>query len=184
MSENLVCEPRPSLHSPEIAGETAKSLLKQVLAWFSSAGCENADSEEDKAEILEQLTEAISDSMFYGLDGYQIAKSLDDHSHWDVDSALVEICDNAFHHASGAVSKLTKAWKEKNNIVARFKVGDKVVVKRKHKDDVQGEIVTVYDDDAKYSVFCESLGHIRGGEGKCGTLGTIAFFEDVFPIPE
>lgn len=50
--------------------------------------------------------EEIADQYYYGIDGYELAKRLDDHYYWDIDAAMVSELDSM----DGIVRDL---WQEK-----------------------------------------------------------------------
>lgn len=56
-----------------------------------------------------------------------------------------------------------------------FAVGDKVKALYQRKT-VEGEIARINAEKAEYTVFCESLGHVKTG---CGINGLIVGFEKV-----
>jgi hypothetical protein len=166
---------RPVYNCDEVCAATAEALYNDVKAWLTQAG----DPAPDKQETLKDLARAISHSML--MDGYEIAKELDDDGWFNINSELVEILDKAYWNAKNAHRELIKKWIVENNITNQFNVGDVVTVNRKYKKPVQGEIIDMNKDEATYSVFCESLGHIRKEEGKmrAGTTAIIVPFEQV-----
>lgn len=172
-------EKRPSLTDDKYFELLADKLAPEVVKWFEQNG-----DVVDVSEVKEELTCVLS-NVFIDCDGYKVAKELEQSFSYDADSELVAILsENINFYSSDVLSQMTKKWAEDNNVKIELKIGDTVKVKchsRKNDklEEFVGEIVNVYEDSAKYSVYIEELGHVRRG---IGTHGMIVNCEDVVKI--
>lgn len=76
-----------------------------------------------------------------GMDGYAIAKALDDSCYWDCDMPIVEALDTFDTEVRGAHRKLCIAWASENNIQPPLPIGTQITI---------GEITGIYEHDAAY----------------------------------
>jgi hypothetical protein len=164
-----------------IANYISEKISKKILKWDSDGG-----GRLSLDNIEEDIMKVISGVRNY--DGYSLAKDFDSICGYMPDEELVNILSSCEHYRYEAEKKLTSEWVAENNIVPKFSIGDKVSFyydsgPRKSENKLHaGEIVTVNDQLANYTIFCEEMGHIRSGMGKTGTLGVIKHFEEVFPV--
>lgn len=63
------------------------------------------------------------------LDGYYLAKKLDEEYMWDIYAQSVEILDNYDHLVNAELKKVQKEWVKTNNIQPPFSIGTKVTFK-------------------------------------------------------
>ena len=95
---------------------------------------------------------------------------------WDPDTELVGLLDSCVHIKREIYDNIVSEWVKRNNIQPQLKLGDKVNFLRKGQK-TSGEIVDIDKRLGTYTIYCESLGHVRGGSG---TLGCIVEWEVVF----
>jgi hypothetical protein len=107
--------------------------------------------------------------------GYHLAKFLDDLG-IEPDVQLVEILDGTWAIADSFLNKAIKEWVYQYNILPGNNIGDMVSIEIGRNNIVTGEITNINADLAKYTVCCESQGHVKTG---IGTHGSIVNFEDV-----
>lgn len=166
------CEtPRPKKSDRSILQLVAAKLAKEVNEWADDE--ENENTEKHMIEVLEDC--------FYDLDGYKMAKRLEDDYGYDCDAGLVNILDNADNLVRHHLSEATKKWVTENSIKPKFEVGQPVIVKHKDKD-VAGTVGKIMDATAEYVVNCPSLGHRSPGligKGIPGTYGIVVCYENV-----
>lgn len=93
--EGIEAPPRPSI--------TDAMVLEAAVKVLKSAGC---------AEDPEDVVAAYR----HGMDGYELAKQLDDHFSWDVDAALVEALDGVHSAVREVHFAACKAWAEEYKI--------------------------------------------------------------------
>lgn len=148
----------------------AELLLPRVMEWMNRTG---SNGEDDRDGVLAELTDALK----WEHDGYQLAADLDDVG-WEPDAELVAILNDAAFIRHSVRHKRVRQWVKDWDIKPAVLVGTKVHVRRGF-GYVQGEVIATNAEDATYTVFCESLGHVRSGDG---TRGMIANFEDVTAV--
>lgn len=133
---------RPSKHDRDVLAEVAKKLIDDVMGWVG-------DDKADRDGSLADLTEVIQDAI--ELDGYELAKCLEDDFYWNVDSRLVEILDRAEHLALLVVREKAKQWVKDNEIKPLYSVGDHVRWASRS-GEKRGKIAYVWGDNADYTI--------------------------------
>lgn len=108
---------RPNSRNEAALRIAAASLAKIVSRDWDVDGFSD---EEIAADLLKAITKS------FPMDGYAIAKSLEDYCGWDPDAALVEILDGASWEVDGARDGLIAEWVLQNNVIVPFAVGDQV----------------------------------------------------------
>lgn len=114
--------PRPAV-TREMVADVARKMCERE-GWLTGS---EAD---DIARVYRQ-----------GMDGYAIAKALDDSCYWDCDTSIVEALDNLDHDVRDAHRKLCIAWANDNNIQPPLPIGTQITI---------GEITGIYEHDAAY----------------------------------
>jgi len=140
-----------------------KKMLPDIKKW--------SKEDDDEEDILKSLISNYSSFE----DGYTFAKKLDENDSWESDTELVNILDDASNYVREVLIEEEKKWVIENEITPPYQIGDKVSFNYRKKD-VIGEIVKIWHDTAKFTIYCESLGHVKSG---CGTNGTIINYENV-----
>ena len=102
-------------------------------------------------------------------DGYQLAKSLDDFSHWEIDYEMVEKLTYMDIYRHGQKEAAVKEWVERNRPAQLYQVGEEVTFTCPHDGDLTGPVHSVDEKEARYAV-----DHNRTGKG-----GRLVPFEDV-----
>lgn len=161
---------RPNYNSKEVGKLAAEMLLPEVIQWLKDDGDDRAEEERD------QILDNLIDSMEYESDGFRIAEQLKSNHYWEPDARLVDILDG--NHKYDAHKDLVRKWVKENDIKPGLNLESKVTVNVKGKT-VNGVIVRIDYDTAQYTVFCESLGHVREG---VGTHGVIFPYEEVLEV--
>lgn len=131
---------RPSFNDPAVVRAACEAMLPEVMNWT-----EQAPTVALKAETLEDLVR------HFDLDGYRFARGLDNYRSWASDSALVDILDSAYIHASRAHTALVKEWVIANDVTVPFSIGDRVSAPR-HRGREVGNIEGIFSDTAQLLV--------------------------------
>lgn len=98
--------------------------------------------DEDEREMAEQIA---GEAHGQHEDGYSLARRLDDHCGWTIDTELVDVLDNWSSHARCVLEEAQKTWREQHKPVAAFDVGARVRLK-------DGSVGVVTDTDYQYGV--------------------------------
>ncbi len=179
---------RPSERTPEIIEAAVNMLMPTVWDWVTaSSSTENYPTDERETARLE-LIKAVNSST-RGFDGYDLAKTIERQSMWEVDASLVDILDSYSHFLYQAHRDAVKAWVIENNIIPQKDIGDDVIVSVL-RSEYNGKIVRVDAETAQYSVNILALGHAEHEfltvDGKkvakskgTGTLGVIKPVEEI-----
>jgi hypothetical protein len=93
--------------------------------------------------------ESLAKACARHLDGYQLAKRLDDWHHWDCNLAMAEDLDNFSRYLDDELRKAELAWFERTNPVPPFATGARIAFGRNKTGTIDG----IYEyGPAKYSV--------------------------------
>lgn len=116
MAENTkIIEPRPISLSIDAILPIAQAMAEQLVS--------NGHSElGDAAEIANDIAKVWRS----GMDGYQLAKALDERCYWDCDLSLAEDLDGFGRLVDAEIKKAQQAWSERNNIQPAYADGDRV----------------------------------------------------------
>jgi hypothetical protein len=150
---------RPTIHNEEVVGLAARNLVAKAVR-------EDANLEGREDDFLVGVSHAIQ----YNDDGYDICRSLESDG-WEPDAKLVEIMDQAIFEKMEALSTAEQVWAAKEKIVMRFGVREAVTFADRTGAWQRGVILSVDERRAKYTVFCEALGHVP--QGQSGVSGVI-----------
>lgn len=166
--------PRPGIYDRLVTEKLLDMLMPRVLRWLKDGG-ENVDSlpKNEFVEIRSQLKDVVD----FNDDAYTIVKELDQSHYWQVDTELINIMEDVGFMRHKAHNTLVSEWVDRNGVCPKYSAGQRVTFKH-HGVDQVGEVLTVEGKQAQYLVFCESLGHVRKGNG---THGFYLNFEDVKP---
>jgi hypothetical protein len=160
---------RPDQYSEDNLRFAAEKLADAMIADGSLDG--------DREEVVADLADVLKDG--HHDDGYQLARSLESYHCWSPNTGIVEHLDMAWHYVNEAHRKSVKEWVDANGIKADRKVGDPVRIRDGRKPElIDGVIATIYEDEARYVVCCQSLGHVP--EGQFGTRGIYKDYDQVF----
>lgn len=145
---------RPHLHSKEVIAITAEKYLDDAIAWLNED-----DTEETRAEVLDDIKDAFFDSLDY--DGYCICKALQENGLWDPDSSLVDMFNNVCFTAANVHRNMVEEWVKANDIKPMLEVGDRVQYPC-HSGTVQGTISKIDIQQATYYIKDDDeQGHTR-----------------------
>lgn len=149
MQLDLTCDgqnKRPSKRSDEILRAAATRLVKEMV---SKGLIEQEDAEDSVAQIARA-------SRYNDMDGYHLARELDDRYGWDCDMQMVEALDE-FHWLLDAVHlEAEKKWAAENPREPKFSEGDTV---QWHGEDAT--IHGIYDSRPQY--YKVRQGEMSGG---------------------
>lgn len=150
---------------PKITDPAVEALaVAQLNAAFRKDYPEMEDAEDDFRGLLQFHRHG---------DGYELAKALDAQG-WDVDFDLCEWLEHKFSViVDNALREHVKAWAKSQSFP--YAIGDAVQFTRAGKPG-HGEIVEVHLTDAKATIYCPHLGHVREG---VGTHGFIVPWENI-----
>jgi hypothetical protein len=158
---------RPTIRDESVIKSTAEELLVKINKWAT----------EDTGLSVEDLEDTLNDICGGPTaNGYDLAKFLDSEFDFEPDAQLVETLDGTWFIADGFLNKAIKEWVYQYKIFPGNKIGDMVSININKRDIVTGEITAIDTDLAKYTVCCESQGHVKKG---IGTHGSIVNFEDI-----
>lgn len=161
-------EPRPKTMTPEIAERVARKIADDLV--------KNGHIE------ARQLEDAVHDivkcASHNWLGGYELAKKLDDHCHWDCNLEIAEELDNFSHLVDSEITKAEKDWAERNSIQPPLPIGAQVRFDSVHGEET-GEITDIYKQgEAKYLIKVDG----DAGSGAPHSYRRILNFEDVTAI--
>ncbi len=106
--------PRPKRHSDESRRATALALLPDVQRWLNEPATRVEDS---IAQMMSALQSCGSD-----LDGYRLARALEQTHGWDPDAELVEILADADFQADRIYEAEMKDWVLNNSVVLEHRL--------------------------------------------------------------
>ena len=144
---------RPSSRTSKGTYEEAKVEIIKVLN-----RCKALDGED-----VEEAFECICGH--YDVDGYALAKRLDEECSWSPVTEDVDELDDIGQILYEALQSRQKNWVKENNIIVPFKIGD--VVSFEHGAPMTGTIIRIIEDTAKIVV------EVKGKQGN-----PIVNFED------
>lgn len=127
--------PRPNRTDDFVEKAAAEKILKDVVQWLK-----NLDSFVDDEAELESIREDLADVLGED-DGYRACRRLETRHHWDCDSALVEILDDAGHALFLAEKAAVEAWVIAYKVAVPFAIGESVRIKRSGKVGTVARIV-------------------------------------------
>ncbi len=132
--------PRPTFRDSFVRQRAAEIYKPRIVEWFDG---------ERFAErtTMQDLMNVVAPSK----GGYEMASELD-RLGWAVNDSLVEVLKDCSDDCFAAVKELTLQWVKCYQIKADFAVGDTVAFKRNCYGQPVGEVVQIYDEEAKYGV--------------------------------
>lgn len=135
-----------------------------------------------KAGLIEEseVEDSAIDIAKYGrkyMDGYALAKALDDYGHWDCNFEMAEELNEFSSAADYEIGAAEKGWAIANSIAAPLPIGDRVVISRSGET---GEITGIYEHGpAKFLIKIDGDPRADGPQ----TSRRIVNFEDVSKEP-
>lgn len=160
---------RPSKRDSFVVAKAAEHGLDKVLAWLRQGGDDVPPDEVDT--VKRDLAKALAG---WDLDGYKIAKDLDDDG-WEPDAELVEILSDGWSWVSKAHDTAVSEWVRIHNppllpegLPVAFKDGSRLV---------SGTIIRADHAHARYTINCPALGH-------GAAAGRIIDYENISPAVE
>jgi hypothetical protein len=160
----IAIPPRPKKMTPEAALRAAKSIVEELVREGHIDERQSEDSAKDIAKHGRPH-----------MDGYELAKMLDECEYWGCDLQMAEILDGFSSRADNEIKAAQQAWAEANNIQPPFPIGARVVARWGGEDHL-GTIDEVYSHGA--AQYCVK----RDGETTSGRM--IVNFEDTRPPDE
>ena len=177
------CPPRPHLDDPAVLLAAVDQKWSVIVAWMVSNGDDDEDVRRDADAIKQQFVDALKNSD----SGYGVCRTLDRNG-WSPDDDLVEIMGDVLQACHGRLRVAEEKWVTANAIRPALGVGDRVTIP-KHSGStfssprIDGEIIDIDRAHGSYTIFCESLGHVRKGTRASGItrFGVIVAYEDTLP---
>ena len=108
-------EERPRYLTPEIAIAAAKEIVAELIR---VGELEDSEAERSIADIARV-------GRTY-MDGYELAKTLDDRCHWACNFTMAETLEGFSSVARNEIEKAQKAWVERNKIEPQHPTGTRV----------------------------------------------------------
>ena len=161
--------PRPTAYDDEVIAEVVRRFGSKLKQWLKLPVTEGSQ---------EDLTNALK---FVGRgETYRLARYLEDEAFWTVNDELLSALEAIESIWLGVEQSAVKKWVLDNRIEPEFKVGERVSISHKG-ERIIGEVCRIDHDLATYSVYVESLGHVRKG---IGTLGFLIPYENAKPVKD
>jgi len=104
-----------------------------------------------------------------------------DYDLYCVDEDLTDVFENLWAVKDEILKREIVNWVKTDKIEPNFKIGDIVQFNQFDRylsanSLIKGEIVTIWEQTAQYTIYCEELGHVKTGSRR---RGTIKNYEDV-----
>lgn len=164
----MLKKPRPKKSDPKVV-EKLKVATVVVLDKLMP-------DDEGNEVIADYLVDKMT--LYHEIDGYLLAKAMDDRFYTMADFEVADAFNDLHWKLDEAYGAVIKEWIEEQQIVSPVQLGDMVKVNILG-EEVEGEIIHIYEDSARVSVYCESLDHIRSDKGLSGTTGVIIDYENL-----
>jgi hypothetical protein len=153
-------EPRPKALTPEML----LSIGTELASMLAKSGHIDTDQIEASAADIAKVGRRH-------IDGYELAKALDDRCYWDCNLMMADDLDAFSSLADDRIKAAQREWADRNNVQPPYPIGTKVKNKR-------GE-VGVLDEVYSHGV-AQYL--VKMDDEKRPTCRSILFFEDVMPV--
>lgn len=166
---------RPNIGDEAIRSAVADQLLDDVFAWTQREG-----DDHDRDDVASDLFDAIRPY----LDGYGMARHLENRHGWDSDSDLVEILDKVPLLLAKEAEKAIRHWVLDNDIKPPCKVGDAVEWSWPSGPKIKGTVVQIFADEARLIVATTDEVPAGAGGWRTGKLDHrfIIDYERVTPL--
>lgn len=162
-------EPRPEEMTREIAEKVAREIVGELIK-----------NDHLEAAQLESLVRDVVQCARRHMDGYEIAKALDDHCWWNCNFEMAEELDSFSSMVDHEIRDAEKAWAERNNVQPPLALHTRVKW-REGQDQPTGEITGVYEyGAAKYLIAVDDDANTHGPQ----MSRRIVNFEDVTAIDQ
>ena len=148
-----------------------ESIFPKIEAWFINCG----ELDIDRDRLIEQMIDIVPFSLG-GCDGYSIARSLDD-AGITPDDELVSILSRVPRLLYEDRDRRIEAWVVSSGIKPFIRIGEPAEFTDNNNQKQTGEVIGISEKRGTYTIFCESLGHVRKG---LGTQGIIVSWEDAY----
>jgi hypothetical protein len=170
---------RPRFHDQTVIAEIARKLMPRLLRWAEDW----VKPAELEAELIDTLQRAAP--LF---DAYDMAKYMESKHGWSSDADLVDILDDAEMEAYSIRQTKVEEWVASNAIRPKKAIGDVVRVNAGAANGLlaqaDGEIVSIDEQRATYTVMVAELGHVRTGVGTHGLVLPYEQFHELATPPE
>jgi hypothetical protein len=114
----MITDPRPRSLTPEMALRAALVVADRLV---KNAGMDGT---------VEDIAHDIAEHGRPHMDGYELAKKLDNYCYWDCDLQIAEELDMFGGEAHREIERAQKEWVERNNITPQHPVGARVKLPR------------------------------------------------------
>lgn len=129
---------RPSRSNPRVMENAARRLAPRIIEW-------------DGALTEDEIVEALAKHGTYDVDGYALAKRLEDCEYWSPDENLVDILAAFQSELYDAHRQLVKVWVKEAQIALPLNVGDMVQWLQNGKQQT-GKITKLNAEEAIYYI--------------------------------
>lgn len=143
--------PRPTRSDSRIKEGVIQRMIPRISEWMARGG-NQCDPNGIRKDLLKVLG---ADN-----DGYQLAKRLEAHCHWECDSSLVEILSTVGHEAMAAYDDLVKQWVKDTGPEPKLKEGTACKIKIRG-ETVDGTVTGIHPVTARYTVCVPAHGQTR-----------------------
>jgi hypothetical protein len=138
---------RPELQDADVIEEAINKTIALFMRYLGD------DCLSTESEVRDDLKKLLDE--FY-VDGYEMARRLENQMHWETDRELLDLCDVLESNHSQAHSDFIKRWIEIFQIEPLIPIGTHVkITVKKHQYD--GEIVRYYQSRGQYAVYIPAL---------------------------
>lgn len=127
------------------------------------------------AEKIGADAETIAEHYRPGMDGYELAKELDNWAHWDTGREDMEALDEVDWLVNAAVFKAEKEWVAEHNIQPPVPLGARVLC------DVRNEVGTI-DGICEHRAAAYLIKPDGQDDAACGNRRWVCLFEQVTPV--
>jgi len=162
--EHFRTPPRPSRYDDEICRAAARVMAPKFFEYCGEAN----PPEREFEHMVEQLAGALSHTM--SCDGFELAYELKRTYCWEGDEQLVELCSELGWEVGRQADVAVRQWIIDNNVEPPLAVGTPVLYLDAHGGSgwCGAEITRSIAETGEFTVFVESLGHVREGIGTHG----------------
>ena len=192
MEQQILCPtpadpaaPRPKENDQAVMEAAVERMLPKIITWEGeSRNFRDSIDDEERQEIREQVIDALTHA-HNELDGYSLARYLDNRHGWSPDEQLVEILGGVYSHIDVAYRAATSQWLKATGRQPKHTVGDQVTVKvtphqgpaNRKPVEHPGTIISNHWDTGRYVVSIPALGHAKPGQP--GTQGRFFTWEEI-----
>ena len=106
----------------------------------------------------ERIANDLLKSINYWLDGYHLAKDLENYCHWNIDEEVVMTLSEMYGLRLSEKERCEKEWVAQTNPQPAFSVGDEVSFESAREGIQTGPIHSIYEEFARYVIDVKRTG--------------------------